>query len=78
MGIIPLQYLPGESAETLGLSGYELFDINIPEDCHPGQKIKVSTDTGKQFEVQVRFDTEVDITYFRHGGILNYMIRTMV
>lgn len=78
MGIIPLQYLPGDTAESLGLTGYETYDIEIPEDCQPGQKVKVSTDDGKNFEVIVRFDTEVDLTYFRHGGILNYMIRTML
>ncbi|XP_026668487.1 cytoplasmic aconitate hydratase-like isoform X1 [Ceratina calcarata] len=76
MGIIPLQYLPGQNAESLGLTGYELYDINFPENCQPGQNITVTTDDGKKFEVLVRFDTDVDITYFKHGGILNYMIRT--
>ncbi|XP_076394801.1 cytoplasmic aconitate hydratase isoform X2 [Megachile rotundata] len=78
MGIVPLQYLPGQTAETLGLTGYELYDIAIPENCQPGQKITVTTDDGKKFEVITRFDTEVDLTYFRHGGILNYMIRKML
>jgi len=78
MGIIPLQYFPGENAESLGLTGYEQYDIAIPENCQPRQKIAVSTDTGKKFEVIARFDTEVDLTYFKHGGILNYMIRTML
>ncbi|XP_066589508.1 cytoplasmic aconitate hydratase-like [Prorops nasuta] len=78
MGIIPLQYLPGQNAETLGLTGYELYDIVISENCQPGQKITVTTDNGKNFEVIVRFDTEVDLTYYRHGGILNYMVRAML
>lgn len=78
MGIVPLQYLPGEDAESLGLTGYEQYDIAIPENCQPGEKITVSTDDGKKFEVIARFDTEVDLTYFKHGGILNYMIRTML
>lgn len=78
MGIVPLQYLPGETAESLGLTGYEQYDITIPTNCQPGEKITVSTDNGKKFEVIVRFDTEVDLTYFKHGGILNYMIRTML
>lgn len=77
MGIIPLQYLPGESAETLGLTGFEAYDIDIPENCQPGEKVTVSTDGGKKFQVVVRFDTEVDLEYFKNGGILNYMIRTM-
>ena len=78
MGIVPLQYLPGQNAETLGLTGYEQFDIDIPENIQPGQKIVVKIDDGKQFEVLVRFDTEVDLTYYKHGGILNYMIRKML
>lgn len=78
MGIVPLQYLPGQNADSLGLTGYELYDIDIPENCQPGEKVTVTTDNGKKFEVMVRFDTEVDLTYFKHGGILNYMIRTML
>ncbi|XP_031843107.1 cytoplasmic aconitate hydratase isoform X2 [Nomia melanderi] len=78
MGIVPLQYLPGQNAESLGLTGLESYDIPIPEDCQPGQKITVTIDNGKKFEVIVRFDTEVDLTYFKHGGILNYMIRKML
>ncbi|XP_076650973.1 cytoplasmic aconitate hydratase [Halictus rubicundus] len=78
MGIIPLQYLPGQTAESLGLTGLEVYDIPIPENCQPGQKITVTTNDGKKFEVIVRFDTEVDLTYFKNGGILNYMIRKML
>lgn len=78
MGIVPLQYLPGESAATIGLTGLEAFDIDIPANCQPGQKITVDTDKGHKFDVVVRFDTEVDLTYFKHGGILNYMIRKML
>ena len=78
MGIIPLQYLPGQNAETLGLTGYEMYDIAIPENSEPGQPITITTDDGKRFEVILRFDTEVDLTYYKHGGILNYMIRKML
>ncbi|GAB0094873.1 cytoplasmic aconitate hydratase [Sergentomyia squamirostris] len=78
MGIIPLQYLEGENADSLGLTGQEIFNIAIPDDCKPGQIITVETNCGKKFKVLVRFDTEVDLTYYRHGGILNYMIRKML
>ncbi|XP_043526666.1 cytoplasmic aconitate hydratase-like [Frieseomelitta varia] len=78
MGIIPLEYLPGQTAESLGLTGHEAYDIAIPENCQPGQNITVTTDDGKKFEVILRFDTEVDLTYYKHGGILNYMIRKML
>uniref|UniRef100_A0A1B0D9B7 aconitate hydratase n=1 Tax=Phlebotomus papatasi TaxID=29031 RepID=A0A1B0D9B7_PHLPP len=78
MGIVPLQYLEGQNADTLGLTGKEIFNIAIPDDCKPGQIITVETNCGKKFKVLVRFDTEVDLTYYRNGGILNYMIRKML
>merc|ERR1719420_1893397 len=75
MGIIPLQYEEGQTATSLGLTGKEKFDIDIPESLTPGMKITVSTDTGKQFTVVSRFDTDLELTYYKHGGILNYMVR---
>lgn len=78
MGIVPLQFLPGQNAESLGLTGKESFNITVPAKCEPGQQIEVIVDTGLKFNVIVRFDTEVDLTYYRHGGILNYMIRKML
>ncbi|ALC47667.1 Irp-1A [Drosophila busckii] len=78
MGIIPLQFLSGQSAETLKLSGREVYNIALPESgLKPGQKIQVEAD-GTVFETILRFDTEVDITYYQNGGILNYMIRKML
>ncbi|GLV39031.1 Iron regulatory protein 1B [Carabus blaptoides fortunei] len=78
MGIIPLQYLDGQNAESLGLTGEELYSIALPADCKPGQKITVNVDNGRPFEVIVRFDTEVDLLYYSQGGILNYMVRKML
>lgn len=78
MGIIPLQFLPNENADSLGLTGFEQYNITIPNDCKPAEKIVVTTDTGLNFTVIVRFDTEVDLTYYKNGGILNYMIRKML
>lgn len=78
MGIIPLQYLPGETAETLGLTGKEVYSIKIPTDLKPLQQISVQTDDGRSFQVIARFDTEVDLTYYKNGGILNYMVRKML
>lgn len=79
MGIIPLQYLPGENAEALGLTGQERYTISIPEDkdLRPGMNVDIKLDTGKTFEATMRFDTDVELTYYRNGGILNYMIRKM-
>uniref|UniRef100_A0A8C5XFZ7 Cytoplasmic aconitate hydratase n=2 Tax=Microcebus murinus TaxID=30608 RepID=A0A8C5XFZ7_MICMU len=77
MGVIPLEYLPGENADTLGLTGQERYTVIIPEDLRPRMKVQVKLDTGKAFQAVMRFDTDVELTYFRNGGILNYMIRKM-
>ncbi|SPP82995.1 blast:Cytoplasmic aconitate hydratase [Drosophila guanche] len=79
MGVIPLQFLPGQSADSLHLTGREMFNITLPkrDDLRPGQRIQVNAD-GNVFETTLRFDTEVDITYYKNGGILNYMIRKML
>jgi aconitate hydratase len=78
MGIIPLQFLPNETAETIGLTGKEDYTIELPNEMKPGQHIKISTNAGKDFNVILRFDTEVDLLFYKHGGILNYMIRKIV
>jgi len=78
MGIVPLQYLPGQTADSLGLTGREAISILLPEKLIPGQNITVALSDGRSFEARLRFDTEVELTYFRHGGILNYMVRRVV
>ena len=75
MGIVPLQYQPGHTADSLGLTGREKFDVELPAELSPGMLVTVRTDSGKQFSVVVRFDTDLELTYYRHGGILNYMVR---
>ncbi|XP_059373954.1 cytoplasmic aconitate hydratase [Carassius carassius] len=77
MGIIPLEYLPGDSAESLGLSGRERYTVIIPPQITPRMTVDIKLDTGKVFQAKMRFDTDVELTYFHHGGILNYMIRKM-
>ena len=81
MGIIPLQFLPGQNADNLGLTGRELYTIELPAKLEPGIEIAVKvTDeqgTTKSFNAKLRFDTEVELTYFRHGGILQYMLRKL-
>ncbi|KAL4641550.1 cytoplasmic aconitate hydratase [Arapaima gigas] len=78
MGIIPLEYLPGDTAEALGLTGHERYTIVIPKILEPRMNLTVQLDTGKSFQACMRFDTDVELTYFRHGGILNYMVRKML
>ncbi|RWS15527.1 cytoplasmic aconitate hydratase-like isoform X2 [Dinothrombium tinctorium] len=77
MSIIPLQFLPGENAESLGLTGKELYTIELTDDIVPRQRCLVKTQS-KCFEVIVRFDTEVELQYYRNGGILQYMLRRML
>uniref|UniRef100_A0A8C4ED86 Cytoplasmic aconitate hydratase n=1 Tax=Dicentrarchus labrax TaxID=13489 RepID=A0A8C4ED86_DICLA len=77
MGVIPLEYLPGNTADSLGLTGRERYTVIIPEPLTPRMTVDVKLDTGKTFQVRMRFDTDVELTYFHHGGILNYMIRKM-
>ena len=78
MGIVPLQYFSGENAESLSLTGKEEFTIDVPEDLRPQQEIDVKTSNGKSFKAIARFDTELELTYYKNGGILNYMIRKMI
>jgi len=78
MGIIPCQFLDGETADTHGLSGEEEFTISLPDKVAPGCNATVETDSGKCFEVAVRFDTDVELSYYRNGGILNFMIRSLL
>jgi len=81
MGIVPLQFLPGQNADNLGLTGRELYTIELPAKLEPGIEIavKVTDEQGatKSFNAKLRFDTEVELTYFRHGGILHYMLRKL-
>jgi aconitate hydratase len=80
MGIIPLCFKAGEDADSLGLSGHERYTINLPTDVgeiRPGQDVTITTDNGKSFSCILRFDTEVELAYYNHGGILPYVIRNM-
>ncbi len=79
MGILPLQYLDGENADSLGLTGEEYFDVALKSSIKPRDQVKVTV-TGKdgiskEFYALVRFDSSVDIDYYRHGGILPMVLR---
>ncbi|KAE8647620.1 aconitate hydratase [Cucumis sativus] len=81
MGIVPLCFKAGEDADSLGLTGHERFTIDLPSnvgEIRPGQDVAVVTDTGKSFSCILRFDTEVELAYFDHGGILQYVIRNLI
>ena len=82
MGILPLQFLDGQSAKGIGLTGTETFDIAGMQSLAPGQKIQVTATAtdgkSKEFTVLSRIDTLNEIEYFKHGGILPYVLRQMV
>lgn len=79
MGVLPLQFKEGESADKLGLDGSEVFDIHLTDDLKPRQLVKVDAknDEGEtiSFEAVCRIDTPVEIDYYRNGGILHYVLR---
>uniref|UniRef100_H3CI89 Cytoplasmic aconitate hydratase n=1 Tax=Tetraodon nigroviridis TaxID=99883 RepID=H3CI89_TETNG len=77
MGVVPLEFLPGDTAQSLGLTGRERYSVLLPQQLAPRMLLQVQLDDGRSFQVRMRFDTDVELTYFRHGGILNYMIRKM-
>jgi aconitate hydratase len=83
MGVLPLQFRPGESASSLGLTGREMYGISgISDGVTPGSEITVTVapDSGpnRQFRAVVRVDTEIENQYFRHGGLLPYVLRQMM
>ncbi|CAL5341724.1 unnamed protein product [Camellia sinensis] len=81
MNVILLCFKPGQDADTLGLTGHERYTIDLPSkvsEIRPGQDVNVTADTGKSFTCTLRFDTEVELSYFDHGGILPYVIRNLI
>jgi len=78
MGIIPLQFKEGQNASTLGLTGKEQFNIELPTQVKTGQTITVTTNCGKSFETTLRFDTPIEIEYYGNGGILPFVLRRLV
>ena len=79
MGILPLEFNEGESADSLGLSGKETFDIDLNNgDLKPGEELEVKASNGKRFKVKCRIETEVEAAYFKNGGILRFVIRKML
>jgi len=81
MGVLPLEFRPGESRETLGLSGFELYDIEEVEGLEPRKTLRVRArgDSGKEksFSAVARADTPEEVAYYHHGGILPYVLRQM-
>ncbi|MEY3406287.1 MAG: hypothetical protein RLZZ556_359 [Actinomycetota bacterium] len=90
MGVLPLQFLDGDTAQSLGIDGTEIFDVLGVEQLNQGvtpKRLKVTakpsdhSQDGKQpieFEVSLRIDTPGEAEYYRHGGILQYVLRSLV
>ena len=83
MGILPLQFEEGESAESLGLTGFETYDFEgIEGGITPRQRVRVrvTAEDGatKTVDTVVRIDTPVEVEYYRHGGILQYVLRGLL
>jgi aconitate hydratase A / 2-methylisocitrate dehydratase len=78
MGVLPLQFKPGDSVASLGLSGHETFSIiGVAAGEEVPREVTVRAD-GKEFAVTVRIDTPKEQSYYRHGGILQYVLRGML
>jgi aconitate hydratase len=82
MGVLPLQFRAGDSAESLGLTGAETYSVTglADRDEVPGQvTVRVEDGgEGREFTVDVRIDTPAEAAYYRHGGILQYVLRQML
>ena len=78
MGVLPLQYLPGQSAATLGLTGEESFSIRGIRDLAPRGKVLLEVSGRAPIEVLSRIDTAMELEYYRHGGILPYVLRQLL
>jgi aconitate hydratase len=82
MGVLPLEFQNGENREALKLTGHEVFDIEGIASLAPGKTITVSAKGGdgaaKKFSVVARVDTPEEVSYYQHGGILQYVLRQML
>jgi aconitate hydratase len=75
MGVLPLEFTPGQDAASLGITGSESFTIEGITSITPKARLAVSTDDGKRFTATARIDTPQEAEYFAHGGILQYVLR---
>jgi len=83
MGVLPLQFKTGENAATLGLTGFEIFDIEgIAAGIRPGMlvNVRLRTESGNEqkFQAVTRIDTPYEVQYYQHGGILQYVLRQLI
>jgi aconitate hydratase len=82
MGVLPLQFPDGTSAQSLGLDGSEKFSITgLSDSIKPGQEVTLEIEKNRQnrsVPVKLRIDTPIEIDYYRHGGILPFVLRQLL
>ncbi|MEO8525111.1 MAG: aconitate hydratase [Caldimonas sp.] len=82
MGVLPLQFKPGDSWESLGIKGDEAFDVEITADLRPQQDatlvIHSADGTSRSVPLTLRIDTPIEVDYYRHGGILPFVLRQLL
>jgi aconitate hydratase len=82
MGVLPLQFLAGESAQSLGLKGDETIDVIGLDDSRPQQNLALvitgADGSRREINVKSRIDTPIEVDYYRHGGILPYVLRELM
>ncbi|HUN67362.1 MAG TPA: aconitate hydratase, partial [Burkholderiales bacterium] len=82
MGVLPLQFMGSDSAASLGIKGDEVISISGLDDIRPQQEltlsISYSNGTKKEIKVKSRIDTAIEVDYYKHGGILPYVLRELI
>jgi aconitate hydratase len=82
MGVLPLEFTDGETCKSLGLTGHEVVDIDVPVDLRPGHQLAVRArrpdGSTVNFTVSARVDTPVEVEYYRNGGILQTVLRKLM
>jgi aconitate hydratase len=82
MGVLPLQFLGSDSAQSLGLKGDETVDVLGLDDLHPQQELTLvvtrADGSTRELKVRSRIDTAIEVDYYRHGGILPYVLRELI
>ena len=83
MGVLPLEFAKGEGAESLGLNGHEVFDVEgLGADIRPRQELQVKAHRSDgaefSFKVRARLDSAVEVDYYKNGGILHSFVRALI
>jgi aconitate hydratase len=81
MGVLPLQFMPSEGADTLGIRGDEMYDIEFAGELRPQMTVTLlvfGKDGEKQIPLKLRIDTPIEVEYYKHGGILPFVLRQLL